>query len=256
MFITNVTAKIIKKFGYINKYPYICSINIKKMKYCSVDIETTGLDRDKHQVLSIGAIIEDTELKLPYDQIPKFYGIILRHEISGSPRALTMNKEIIEMIGAYIEGDKNTKIVMEQKYGKVFYEEDDIIPDFYRFLYRNGFNYVVDPKFSNLNQMTEKIDGITYPAINGKTKPITINVAGKNFGTFDKPFLMKLPWFQKLITIRQRILDPAILCVDWKNDEALPNLTECMKRTGVSGIVTHNALEDAWDVIQVLRKNY
>jgi hypothetical protein len=44
--------------------------------------------------------------------------------------------------------------------------------------------------------------------------------------------------------------------VDWKNDKSLPNLTTCKERAGVSGIVTHNALEDAWDVIEVLRKFY
>jgi len=224
------------------------------MKYISCDIETTGLDRDKHQVLSIGAIIEDTELKLPYEYIPKFYGIILRHEISGSPRALTMNKEIIEMIGAYIEGKPDVKSIMEQRYGKIFYNEEQIIPDFYRFLFRNGCGGSLE--WTEKMPGLDLIDGVYYPQINGKTKPITINAAGKNFGTFDKPFLVQLPWFQKLITIRQRILDPAILCVDWKNDDALPNLTECKKRTGVEGIVTHNALEDAWDVIQVLRKNY
>jgi len=210
------------------------------MKYVSIDIETTGLDRDKHQVLSIGAIIEDTELKLSYEYIPKFYGIILRHEISGSPRALTMNKDIIEMIGTYIEGSFETKGIMRQKYGNVFYDENEIIPGLYGFLVENGLGI----KDSN------------YPKITGITKPAIINVAGKNFGTFDKPFLMKLPWFQKLVTIRQRIIDPAILCVDWKTDDMLPNLNECMKRSDVEHIVTHNALEDAWDVIQVLRKSY
>jgi hypothetical protein len=60
--------------------------------------------------------------------------------------------------------------------------------------------------------------------MNNATKPITINVAGKNFATFDKLFLQELPWWQKLIKIRQRVLDPAILMVDWKNDTSLPNL--------------------------------
>jgi hypothetical protein len=32
------------------------------------------------------------------------------------------------------------------------------------------------------------IGGKLKPIIDGKTKPITINVAGKNFGTFDKLF--------------------------------------------------------------------
>jgi hypothetical protein len=92
--------------------------------------------------------------------------------------------------------------------------------------------------------------------INGATKPITINVAGKNFGTFDKLFLQELPWWQKLIRTRSRILDPAILFCDWNNDESLPSLTKCKERASIEGIVTHNALEDAWDVIELLRKNY
>ena len=71
-----------------------------------------------------------------------------------------------------------------------------------------------------------------------------------------KLFLQELPWWQKLIRTRQRVLDPAILCVDWNNDTALPSLTQCKERTNVEGIVTHNALEDAWDVIQVLRNFY
>ena len=226
------------------------------MLYASVDIETTGLDENKHQVLSIGAIIEDTNLtfKQDFNSIPKFYGVILRHEISGSPRALSMNKDLIEMIGAYMEGTSEVKRIMEQRYGKIFYTEDQIIPELYRFLYRNnmGQSLTTTERLAPL----DLIDGVYYPQINGKTKPITINVAGKNFGTFDKVFLDKLPWFQKLINVRQRILDPAILCVDWLHDDALPNLTECKKRVGVEGIVTHNALDDAWDVIEILRKKY
>ena len=62
------------------------------MVYVSVDIETSGLDHEKHKVLSIGAIIEDTEKKLPYEECPKFNAIVLQNEIVGSPRAITMNK--------------------------------------------------------------------------------------------------------------------------------------------------------------------
>lgn len=210
------------------------------MIYISIDIETTGLDPENNQVLSIGAIIEDTKKKLPYDEIPKFEGIILRHQITGSPRAITMNKEIIEMMGLYNEGDEAMKKMMETRYGKIFYKEEEIVPSFYRFLVENGLS----TKDSN------------YPKITGSTKPITINAAGKNFGTFDKVFLMKLTWFQKLIRVRQRIIDPAILYVNWDEDESLPSLNMCKIRNNVEGDVTHNALEDAWDVIQVLRKDY
>ena len=99
-------------------------------------------------------------------------------------------------------------------------------------------------------------NGKFLPVINGNTKPITINVAGKNFGVFDKLFLQELPWWTKLIRVRQRILDPAILMVNWNSDKSLPPLSVCKERAGLNNHVTHNALEDAWDVIEVLRKTY
>jgi hypothetical protein len=221
------------------------------MVYVSVDIETSGLDQEKHKVLSIGAIIEDTEKKLPYEECPKFNAIILQNEITGSPRAITMNKEIISMIGEYLEGTDETRHLMNTHSDYSFYKEDDVVKEFYWWLERNGYF-----QGDNSGGYVSLKDGYMKPMINSGTKPITLNVAGKNFGTFDKLFLQELPWWQKLIRTRQRVLDPAILMVDWKSDKSLPNLTQCKERAGVSGIVTHNALEDAWDVIEVLRKFY
>ena len=43
---------------------------------------------------------------------------------------------------------------------------------------------------------------------------------------------------------------------DWNEDESLPSLIKCKERANIEGIVTHNALEDAWDVIELLRKHY
>jgi hypothetical protein len=37
------------------------------------------------------------------------------------------------------------------------------------------------------------------------------------------------------------------------NDDTLPSLDVCKKRANIDGNVSHNALLDAWDVIQVLR---
>jgi hypothetical protein len=221
------------------------------MVYVSVDIETSGLDHEKHKVLSIGAIIEDTEKKLPYEECPKFNAIILQNEITGSPRAITMNKVIIGMIGEYLEGDDETKQNLQTHSHYLFLEKEDVVPEFYRFLFTNGFGYELGP-----GDFVNTINGVECPAIGGKTKPITLNVAGKNFGTFDKLFLQQLPWWQKLIRTRQRLLDPAILFVDWKNDKSLPSLTTCKERAGIQGVVTHDALEDAWDVIETLRKFY
>lgn len=221
------------------------------MKYVSIDIETSGLDPEKNCILSIGAIIEDTEKKLPYEECPKFNAVILQREIVGSPRALTMNKGLIAMIGEYLEGNDETRFNMDTILDYSFYEKEDVIKEFYYWLERNGF-----PQSNNSGGYVTLENGYMKPLINNATKPITINVAGKNFGTFDKLFLQQLPWWQKLIRTRQRVLDPAILFVNWKDDDSLPSLTTCKQRAGIDGIVTHDALEDAWDVIEILRATY
>ncbi len=221
------------------------------MIYVSIDIETSGLNPDMNNVLSIGAIIEDTDKKLPFDECPKFNAIVLQNNIQGSPRAITMNKEIISLMGEYLEGKDEVRQQLIQSSGYQFFEEEEVIKEFYWWLERNGYF-----QSNNSGGYVTLEDGYLKPIINNGTKPITLNVAGKNFGTFDKLFLQELPWWQKLIRTRQRVLDPAILCVDWKEDTSLPSLTQCKERTNVEGIVTHNALEDAWDVIQVLRKFY
>ncbi len=221
------------------------------MKYVSIDIETSGLDPENNQVLSIGAVIEDTTKKLSFSEIPKFHAIILQRQISGSPRALTMNEKIVRLMGEYLDGDKDKRAELSQIID--FYDEDEVASAFFDFLWKNG------PGYSLIDQMDKTIrviDGVTYPLINGKTKPILINVAGKNFGTFDNVFLKKLPWWQKLIIAKQRIMDPAMLFLDWKTDEELPSLNICKSRAGISGNVTHDALEDAYDVVSVLRKFY
>jgi hypothetical protein len=156
------------------------------------------------------------------------------------------------MIGDYLEGDDEARQNFQTHSDYSFYESDDVVKQFYYWLETNGLGYGL----MNSGHYGKAQDGKWLPLINSATKPITLNVAGKNFGTFDKLFLQELPWWKKLIRTRQRVLDPAILMVDWVNDKSLPNLTVCKERAGVKGIVTHNALEDAWDVIEVLRKFY
>ena len=113
------------------------------MKYVSIDIETSGLNSDMNNVLSIGAIIEDTTKKLPYEQLPKFNAIVLKNNIQGSPSALTMNKEIISLMGEYLEGTNEDRLILNTNSGYKFYEEDEVVKHFFDFLFDvvqgNGF---------------------------------------------------------------------------------------------------------------------
>src|ERR1035437_3972157 len=205
------------------------------MLYVSIDLETSGLNHETHQVLSIGAIIEDTEKKLPYSEIPKFHAAITRGEsdIVGSLFALNMNKQLLENILKFqqcktIEEQKLHEELTELKY----FPEKDVVREFVSFLTENGIIY------------------------EGKETVIYLTCAGKNFGTFDKPYCEKLPNWKRFLKIRQRILDPTHYYMDWKNDENPPSLSVCKKRANLEENVSHVAREDAWDVIMLLRSQY
>jgi len=221
------------------------------MRYTSIDIETTGLDPERNEILSIGIIIEDTEKKLTYNEVPKLHLAINHKEITGSLFAINMNRDLIDSIARYQDArTQNQKDTIANEKGIKFVEKDDAVIEIYSFLYDNEMlGLFHDPQMQHLN-------GKLVPILTSKTKPVSLSVAGKNFGTFDKRFLEKLPRWQQAIRTKQRILDPAILFVDWKNDDSLPSLAECKKRAEIEGIVTHDALEDAWDVILLLRKFY
>ena len=111
------------------------------MKYVSIDIETTGFDCEQNQILSIGAVIEDTKLKLSWDEIPKFNAIILHRQINGLPRSISINKEIIELLGEYIEGNDETRERLDKYSGYNFYKPEDVAQKFFDFLWVNGFDY-------------------------------------------------------------------------------------------------------------------
>ena len=224
------------------------------MKYISIDIETTGLDPETCQILSIGAVIEDTLNQLPFEELPTFHGVIKRENVSGSLFALNMNRDLIETIvqysGAQDQDEKNDIVHMT---GMQFYHEDEIVEALYQFCYRNGL-VDLDPNF--LNKQMKVVNGIPYPILGSNMVKTYLNCAGKNFAGFDKKFLEKLPRWKQVFSIRSRVLDPGILFVDWINDESVPSLDECKKRAGIDGVVTHNAVEDAMDVVMLLRQCY
>ena len=233
------------------------------MKYVVIDIETTGLNPEECEILSIGAIIEDTETVLPYEQLPKFHVGILHENVKGSLFALNMNKDLIETLVDYqTSSNQDEKNDLETATEMKFLSKENAAEAFYHFLYLNGISNpspLVDMNV-NANQHVKAVDHngkiVMAPMINMKTKPVTITVAGKNFGTFDKLFLERLPRWKQVVKFRNRIIDPAILFVDWKKDDALPGLSLCKERAGLGNTVSHNALEDAWDTLQVIRLKY
>ncbi len=197
------------------------------MKFASIDIETTGLDSETCQTLSIGIVLENTKTKLPFVDVPTLHIIVLHDYIQGEPYALNLNKGIIEKILNHQQKEKSAGHFISNSYDScVFLRPEAVAEYIHLFLKMYGF-------------------------ADGK-----LNVAGKNFSDFDKPFLEKLPDWKKFIKTHRRVLDPAVLFVDWEEDEVLPDLNLCKSRIANYENVSHDALEDAWDVVTLFRTKY
>lgn len=77
-------------------------------------------------------------------------------------------------------------------------------------------------------------------------------LAGKNVGVFDYQFLPK--WLKD--QFKARMIDVGSVFVDFKTPGGIKNMDELKKENNLDGIVSHNAYEDALDVIRLLRKKY
>jgi hypothetical protein len=148
-----------------------------------------------------------------------------------------MNVRIIEILSQYWMAKGEKRELIKKEFNIIKEEE----------LASNFFNWLA-PYFSTKENSCKELELYNYDFV--------INIAGKNYASFDGKFLEKVSGWKDLIKYRHRIIDPSILYIDWNKDENLPSLNECLKRAEIKKTVMHTALEDAWDVIQVLRKKY
>ena len=201
------------------------------MVYVSIDLETAGLDWKTMPILEFGAVLEDTNNPLPIEDLPKFHAYIKPKNgvITGDVYALDLNKNIINKLKDWKD--------LEDRYN--FINENELADEFLFWLHSQGI----------------ELD-IKYEGTDREYKCCTINVAGKNFNGFDRHFLEHIPDFSKKIRMRTRTLDPSVLFVDWAEDDSLPSLSKAKERAGLSEIVSHTAVDDATDVIKLLRKSY
>ncbi|MDD5359468.1 MAG: exonuclease domain-containing protein [Sulfurovaceae bacterium] len=184
------------------------------MKYVSIDIETTGLDPLDNQILEIGMVIEDTNNILPIEKLPRFHCYIKHNEIIGNAYAINMNRDIIQKI---VENDTEKYQILKEE------------------------------------QVATYVYGWLSQYFPPKNNYIKITPAGKNFNAFDKLFLEQLPELKSLVRFAHRAIDPAVLCMDWKCNDELPTLEDCKIMCGLEKSVAHTAIEDALDVIRIMR---
>lgn len=196
------------------------------MLILSLDIETTSIDPEKGQLLSLGAVLHCTDTN---KTLVKFHGAINHGIFMGEPYALHMNSELLKNIhNGEIEG------------GRVYDSFEDLLSYLERSLEepRKGF------KYDNLTLCGKNLEAFDLKWLD--------QYLGDQ-GMFVKRLSKTLG-----CTIGRRVLDPGPMFTK-STDKVVPNLKTCMDRAGVVGEVTHNALKDATDtldcVLVALKKN-
>lgn len=190
------------------------------MRYVSIDLETTGTNPSRHQIIEFGAVIENTKKDIELENLPRFKRIVKHPEYTGQAFAFNLNARIFQ------------ELVQPTGAAQIC-EAHELAGQFKEFLINNGFE------------------------ANDEKGSVWLIAAGKNFAAFDLAFLKSLPNWHKHIRISQQILDPAIYYVNFAEDDKLPSLEECKMRAGFEDtIVTHDALNDALDVVRLLRQHY
>jgi oligoribonuclease (3'-5' exoribonuclease) len=71
-------------------------------EFLSIDIETTGLDKDTCQIIEIGAIIDD--FQKPHAVPPMFHCYVVNNTYNGEPYALSMHSEIFRRMANKTKG--------------------------------------------------------------------------------------------------------------------------------------------------------
>lgn len=184
------------------------------MKYLSIDIETTGLDPETCQILEIAVILDDLKKPLsgrPITDCPSFHCYVVHPQIQGQAYALSLHSEMLRRIA-------------KREPGYLYVRPERMDWEVRHWLWDQ------DPSW-DLTQ--------------------SVMVAGKNFGSFDRQFLQRLPCWG--LQFHHRSLDPALLYFDPQVDQELPSTGECLRRAGLDLQLDHTALADAELVIQLLR---
>lgn len=232
------------------------------MKYLSIDLETTGLDPMKADVLEIAAVLDDLDvapLRVPVtvENLPYFRAVIYRPIYRTDAYCASLHKKLWDEI-KHID---KTRIEGEGRYwgrwnGQTLMEDLDISKAAESC---GPLTLYTTPEYI-IGDLLEWLDPHRNLIADQDDKPPkqdSITPAGKNFGAFDLQFLKALPIATEAgekLPFKHRALDPGSLYY-MPGDEMLPDLKECKKRAGLSDTdVSHTALDDARDVIRILRK--
>ena len=189
------------------------------MRYISLDLETSGSNPRRHQILELAAVVEDTRHLKPLAELPAFRRVVRHPELLGTAGALALNAGLLQELA-------------RKEFNPELCTPEELLPQLREFLLAQGFRP-------------------------DKKDCVAVTMAGKNIAVFDLGFLRELPGYGTLVRAEPAMLDPAAFYLNWRKDTRLPTMQICKARAGFEDdTVAHQALADALDVVQLLRPFY
>lgn len=197
----------------------------------SIDIETTGIDPELDQILSIGIVELDTNIGLTGKTLNILF---VQERITGTPFAINMNQDLIKIQRDYLMlyHSQKSKFIKEHGFD-------------YAFKYCDYYHKMVnDYPLDNDDPYYDALDDVFTNFVKDSKNVICL---GKNFASFDLQFLKRTDIFNE-VKLSSRSADIAIL-YQIPSDKNLPNMKTCMERSNLDfeNGVTHDALQDAKD---------
>ena len=194
------------------------------MRTVSIDLETTGLDPEKCEIIEFAAVLDNGD-GTPVGELDTFRFRVKKPTYRGEPYALSMHSELFKKIA---------------ESPLAYQTSDDMV----------GKPYMLGRCFGQW--LTAK--GV--PSHN-------FNAVGKNFANFDARFLNRMESGRSCFQWNHRILDPASMFVH-RRDVAVPSTKECIDRARLSKPFrddcatfdgrTHSATYDARMVVALARE--
>ena len=131
------------------------------MRYVSLDLETSGPNPRRHQVLELAAVIEDSRHPRPLAELPAFRRVVRHPEYVGTAGALALNARLLVELA---QKTPNAELC----------GPSELLPQLREFLLAHGFRP-------------------------DKRDCVAVTMAGKNIASYDLGFLQELPGWGTLV---------------------------------------------------------
>lgn len=206
------------------------------MKFLSVDIETSGLNKKKCVVFQLGIVAADLATKKILGSFRVDFMYSSFHAEPYATAQMPRNHEFVKNMDAGLKDLRKPKDGGEPR----TWTKDRTVGE----NNEDHQHMIVDAERIEMETVN---DFIIHWAQSLGLKP-RFTLAGKNLAMFDLPFLenmgIEIPY-------RHRLIDPAILYAK-ADDEVVPELQTCLERAGFEKTVSHDAVEDAMDVVNLI----